>query len=365
MANHDFPRFFNIPGLDAQQAYVIFTIMNVISNNKSASIAAIAEKCGVSAMTVSRALRNSEAVKPETRDKILKTAEELGYHRRARVGRTASAPDNVRPAIEVVMGNFGRHTAIFFTELLTSIEQALAEKGFDCIVRTCNGEYRQFNNLLNILQSSAARGTFLIGNFSPDYLQALLEVAPDAVLLDNPGDPSLGLPFQSLGFDNIEAARLGTSHLLGMGRKRILLVRGQKDHYFSRESEQGYRDALSAAGIEVDPALIVEADFTAEGACEVVKNLNVEFDGVFTNDEMACGVYQALHSAGKRIPEDAAVCGCDGLPVGNHLYPPLTSVVLDYKKLGQLAVNHILKNDRKLFTDCRIKLMPKLRRMKS
>ncbi len=328
------------------------------------SMELVARECGVSLMTVSRALRNTGAVQANTRERVLKAAHTLGYHRRSRAGgRPGNRPSQARPAVEVVVSGLGRMQPLFYTALLTGIERELVARGYDCIVRTCGSDYRGFLTLVAALQASTAAGTFLIGSFTRRQLSSLLDVAPDALLVDNPGEPDLDLPLQSVGFDNQAAARLGVGHLLARARRRILLVRGDPGHYFSRAIEEGYREALRAAKQPFAAELLLTADFSADDAFAKVSEAierGVLFDGVFTNDEMACGIYRALHRHGKRIPEDVAVCGCDGIPFGSQLIPPLTTVILDYSRLGQLAVERLLADNRQLFTDSHIKLQPRL-----
>jgi len=155
---------------------------------------------------------------------------------------------------------------------------------------------------------------------------------------------------------------MATRHLLETGRRRIALVKGPADHYFSKEIELGYKEALSEAGIAFDTSLIIHTDFTASGAYEKLSSAiegGLVFDAVFSNDEMSCGVYRALSTRGLKIPSDVAVCGCDGLPVGEQLTPSLTTISLDYVEMGRLAVENILSEHygRK---PCRIKLLPEL-----
>lgn len=327
------------------------------------SIKAIAEKCKVSAMTVSRALRGNGVVREETRAKILKAAEELGYIRSPKMGRPGRRETQRKGVIELVAGVMGKGLSLFHSRLLTSIEQQLAQNSYDCVIRTCSGEYGQFLTLMESLKSSSADGTMLVGSFTPEHLKALLEIVPGALLLDNPGDASIEMPYESFCFDNIEAGRIATNHLLKCGRKNILLVNGIKEHFFSREFKQGHKEALEANKVEIDEDLIVNTDFTSEGAYTAVSGAldnKVKFDAVLTNDEMASGVYRALFEHGLKIPQDISVCGCDGLPVGLHLFPFLTTVVLDYDDLGRRAIRHLL-HERKLNTSaCRMRLLPQL-----
>jgi DNA-binding LacI/PurR family transcriptional regulator len=322
----------------------------------------IAEKCGVSSMTVSRALRNQGPVKEATREKILAVAKLFGYLQGGRPGRPATTPD-ARPVVEVVLGSVGRRVPAFYLELLTAIEQCLAASGHDCVIRTCNGEYTQVLALRDALRRSSAIGVMIIGDFQPEPLAALLGVSPPALLVDHPGDAAAGADCESINFDNVAAATLAVQHLLSIGRQRIVLIRGPATHYFSREIERGYRAAHAAAGVSCRPSLIVEADFTVDGADTALSALigrGIAFDAVFTNDEMAVGVYRTLGQHRLGIPGDVAVCGCDGLPIGQQLSPALTTVFLDYREMGRLAVEHLLKIAKTPpRVPCRIRLMPR------
>ncbi len=331
------------------------------------SVAAIAEKCGVSKMTVSRALRNHPAIKAETRDKILEAAAQLGYNKRARLGRPRVAGAQERQAFELVIGG-GDESVIFYGEIISQIEQKLTRYGLDCIMRTCSNDYAAFIALLENLRCSRSKGTILLGDFTPEQLGSIFEIIPDALLLDNPGSLEITVPYASFCFDNIEAARLGVRRLLSAGKKRILLLRGPLTHFFSREIEMGYRETLMTAGIAADENLIAETDYSIDGARQKITSLlddGLKFDAVFTNDEMAIGVYKALHGKNLSIPEDVAVCGCDGIPMGAHLIPALTTVRLDYRRLAEMAVDHFLAAGHQGFVECRVRLTPKVENRES
>lgn len=336
--------------------------MQADRKKRYSSISAVARECGVSAMTVSRALREGAPIKTSTRNRILQAAARLGYHPTGRFGRPRHLAGKIRPAVVAIMG-MGRETpTLFYSSLLVSIERELFRHHHDCIIRTYSGEYAQFLSLRESLPQSPAAGTLLIGYFPLEQLTALLSLVPRPILVDNPGDPGLECAYDSVSFDNVEAARLSVRHLLRAGRRRIALLKGFSTHYFSREIEQGYREILTQAGIAVDDKLILETDFTAENAYQAISvalKRGLALDAVFTNDEMACGVIRALHERHISIPSDIAVVGCDGLSVGLQIIPRLTTVILDYKKLGQIAVDRLLDKG-KMSSPCRIKLVPVL-----
>jgi LacI family transcriptional regulator len=334
-----------------------------MKTNSEKSIAEVARKCQVSAMTVSRALRGNPLVKEATRQQIIAVAEQLGYIRSPRMGRPATAGNEPVLKVQLIAGTIGRSMAVFHSRLLTSIEQQLSQNNYECVVRTCNGNYQQFLQLLENIRNSDAAGTMIVGCFIAEQLKALLEACPGAVLLDNPGEPSIEIPYSSFAFDNSEAARIAVRHLLDCKRSRILLVNGTPEHFFSREIEQGYCETLACRKIKVDKKLILHTDFTADNAYEVMVtalNSGLRFDAVFTNDEMASGVYRALLETGLKIPQDIAVCGCDGLPIGTHLFPRLTTVVLDYEALGKMAIKYMLEAEGHSRIPCRVRLLPSL-----
>jgi len=325
----------------------------------NSTIAEIALECGVSSMTVSRALRRNALVKAETREKIIRIAESMGYIKSPRLGNGAEKPN--APKVQLIAGTSGKGMALFHTQIITSIEQSLSSRNYECVIRICSGDYSIFLTLLENMGQFEDVPVIIIGSFPPEQLRALLEAAPGATLVDNPGDTSIDTPYSSFAFDNAEAGRIGTRHLLDCGRKHILLAGGSEGHFFTQELEQGYRDALTSRNIKVDDRLIFRTDFTADNAREEVSSAldnGLKFDAVLTNDEMASGVYRALLDRGLKIPKDVSVCGCDGLPVGSHLYPRLTTIDLDYSELGKMAVRHLL--DSKNIPVCRTRLLPKL-----
>ena len=335
--------------------------MNGKGKADSATVEQIAKTCGVSAVTVSRALRADAPVAAGTRRLILQAAEAAGYQPRVRMGRPRRAARVERPCIEVILG--ARLHSEFYSVLLTAIERELSVRSHDCVIRTATGGFGEFVRLCEVLRDSPGIPTMAVGYLPLQQLRTLLEVRPQTLLVDHTGDPRLTMPYSSIGFDNTEAARMMVRHLLERGRRRILLLKGFAEHYFSREVEQGYREAMAQAGLPADPELIRETDYTAENAVDTLNaalDAGTKFDAVFTNDEIAAAVLHTLRKCGLRVPEDVAVGGCDGLPFGQYTMPPLTTVLLDHVRLGRMAVEHILEPERGTSAPRRLRLLPLL-----
>lgn len=323
---------------------------------KPVSIIDIAQACQVSAMTVSRALRQSSKVHPATLAKVLEKAEELGYFKSSRLGRPRRGHPDKPSRVQLVLGGVGSTVSIFHSRLVNSIQRKLICHNCECVLFSNDASYSSFLILLEALKRQQADATIIIGDFPESQLKTLLMTFPGAILLDNPGIDEFDATFSSFNFDNRAAAESMLEHLLNSGRRNIVLLNGRKGHFFSEAMEYAYRKLLPQYGFEVDERMILHADFTSVSAAEAMEEFmqkNIPFDAVFTNDEMALGVYRVLLSCNIAIPSQVAVAGCDNLPLGQMLYPSLSTVDLDYGKLADAAVNFLLDDGEK-FTPRRI-----------
>jgi LacI family transcriptional regulator/LacI family purine nucleotide synthesis repressor len=313
-------------------------------------VAEIAKICRISPMTVSRALRDGTPVSDVTRALVRQTAERMGYHVKANLGRPRRASNRPRTVVNVMLGTWFAPAVQYYMQLLLTIEQELARHDCDCVIRSCNGSYAQYLSLCQSLRASQAQTALVLGNFPAQQLHDLLRIVHRPILLDRVGDPRSTLTCEYVGFDNVEAARIAVRHLLEVGRRRVLLVSGNLRHYFPRDIERGYCEILQQNDLPARDELILETDFTADGACRHVRKAwesGVRFDAVFTNDEMAVGVLRALYELGLKVPNDVSVVGCDGLPIGLHTVPMLTTVVMDHRAMGSCAVERLFDSSLK------------------
>lgn len=185
----------------------------------------------------------------------------------------------------------------------------------------------------------------MVGAVSSFYLNTLLQKFPALVLVDNPGDPEISKPYNAVVYDNQLGSSLAIRHLLGLGRKKILLTCGTPKHYFSRELITGYQNTLFENGVEFDKKLILFDNFQVEGGYEVTKRAlesGLGFDALFSNDEMAFGAMKAFKEKGVKVPDDVAVVGFDNLAIAEHANPPLTTIAVDREKMGALAAKRLL-----------------------
>ncbi len=306
----------------------------------------IAHLAGVSQPTVSRALRGSPMVNPETRERILRIARELNY----KVDKNASSL-RLRNAGTLALLFFEDPTNDdslinpFFHAMLGSITRACALRGYDLLV-----SFQQLSTdwQADYEDSNKADGIILLGygdyHESRERLQRLVEqgthfVRWGAALPDQPG--------VSIGSDNFQGGFDITAHLLDQGCQRIAFIGHASSHY--PEFEERYRGhvaAMAARGISAAPGLQHDAITTEQDgydACQALLARGAQVDGVFAaSDLIAIGAMRALREHGLRVPQDVALAGFDDIPLAASVSPTLTTVQQDTKQAGQLLVEKLL-----------------------
>lgn len=306
----------------------------------------IAHRAGVSQATVSRVLRGSPLVNAETRKCVEDAVRELNY----KVDRHASSLRTQRAGTLALLlfedpTPDDSHINPFFLSMLGSITRACARHGHDLLV-----SFQQLSDdwHADYEDSMKADGLILLGY--GDYLayeSKLSHLVAQGTHFVRWGAVLPGQPGISIGCDNAEGGALAGRHLLERGRRQIAFLGDASTHFpefFARYC--GCDAALREAGLRMNPALQVDASSTEQAGYEAAKMLiarGLPFDAVFAaSDLIAIGAMHALKEAGLRIPEDVAVVGFDGTSMSRFSDPPLTTVVQDTSKAGELLVDTLL-----------------------
>jgi LacI family transcriptional regulator len=146
--------------------------------------------------------------------------------------------------------------------------------------------------------------------------------------------------------DEQRAARAIVEYLLALGHRRIAHVIGIADHGASRWRLAGYREAMAAAGLPEDPALVVQGAFTFGSGVAAARELfalEQRPTAVFAaNDDMATGVMWAAGEYGLKVPHDLSVCGFDDTPLARQLWPALTTIQQPSREMGKIAAQQLL-----------------------
>ena len=310
----------------------------------------IAHRAGVSQATVSRVLRGSPLVNADTRKRVEEAVRELNY----KVDRHASSLRTQRSGTLALLlfedpTPDDSHINPFFLSMLGSITRACARHGHDLLV-----SFQQLSDdwHADYEDSMKADGLILLGY--GDYLayeSKLARLVEQGTHFVRWGQVQPGQPGISIGCDNHAGGVLAGRHLLAQGRRRIAFLGDASTRFpefFARY--QGCDAALREAGAAMLPELQVDADSTEQAGADAASTLlarGLPFDAVFAaSDLIAIGAMHALKQAGLRIPEDVAVVGFDGTSMALYANPPLTTVVQDTSKAGELLVQALLQQVR-------------------
>ncbi|WP_438391551.1 LacI family DNA-binding transcriptional regulator [Caballeronia sp. DA-9] len=304
------------------------------------SISDVAQTAGVSVATVSRVLNGHTNVREPTREKVLAAIAASGY----RVNELAR---NLRTAesrlLLTMVPDFGNP---FYSAIVRGIDSVARQNGYFMLLCDTGADPGRERSYFDLLRGRRADGAICL---DPAAVQKALAEEASALpwVACCEFDPAAGVPY--VGIDNHQAAGDAVRHLLGRGHKKIALINSGHGYLYGRQRAEGYRDALSAAGIEADPAWHIDLDTldyaAGEAAAHTLARLqNNRPTAVFAvSDTLAIGVINGLRGAGLRVPDEVAVVGFDDIAVAAQIDPPLTTVAQPMRELGETAANLLLK----------------------
>ncbi|RIQ18957.1 LacI family DNA-binding transcriptional regulator [Jiangella rhizosphaerae] len=304
----------------------------------------VARAAGVSIKTVSNVINDFPHVRPSTRMRVLSAIEELGYRpnlsaRGLRSGRTGV----IGLAVPELRQNY-------FAELADSVIRAAEKHDLGVLVEQTSGDRdREIAVVTGAGRLRLTDGLL----FSPERLgqadRHLIRPTFPFVLL---GERIFGGPTDHVTMHNVSSAKAAVDHLLQIGRRRIALIGAHPDQ---REDVRpadlrvrGYKAALEAAGIPLDPQLIrAVAPWHRENGAEAMRELiasGIPFDGLFAlNDTLALGALRALGEAGWQVPGDVAVIGFDDIDEARFSVPSLSSVDPGRDEIAETAVELLVE----------------------
>ena len=298
-------------------------------------MAFIAQKAGVSVPTVSKVLNGRSDVAPETRRRVETVIREHGYRR---VGRT----DSVAPILELIFHELESEWAL---EIVRGVERVAVNNQLSVVLSELQGRHTPGRGWIEGALARRPTGVIAVfSDLSETMRNQLRTRGIPFVIVDPTGEPVHDTP--SVGATNWNGGLTATRHLLALGHTRIAAVGGPSDILCSRARLDGFRAAMDAAGVPVDPALVSHGRFAVEHGIERGRALlrlpNPPTAIVTGNDLQALGVYQAAREERRHIPEDLSVVGFDDLPVARWVGPPLTTVRQPLVEMAEAAAEMVL-----------------------
>lgn len=297
----------------------------------------VAAAAGVSKQTVSRVVNRAPDVSEATREHVDAVIARLGY-------RPSVSARTLCHGRSFTLAVVGADRGFLATDIYQGASQQAQNMGYSLLLKTLAEP------------SEAAVEALLLGLTDLD-IDGVLWAIPDTdernAWLGGSLVRRLALPMvflsteprpgiSTVGFDNFQGAHLATTHLVAQGRQRIGHLSGPTSWWVARERIRGWREALEAGGLPHDEKLRIAGDWSAaSGAVAMEKLLDAvpDLDAVFVaNDRMALGAILTTHRRGLRIPQDIALIGFDNLPESACFHPPLSTVVQDKRRHGEIAV---------------------------
>lgn len=313
------------------------------------TIAEVARAAGVSKATVSVVLNGragAVAISEATQANVLAVAARLGYTPNHAARTLRSRHTNIVTLLISTLIN------PYFTEIAAAVQVATARRGYELNIVDASSTAAKLRALEH-LRGRGSDGVIIATGYHSTHGETLAAVQdlarhgmPVVMVLDRSPDGTI----PALRIDNERGLYEATSHLIGLGHRRVALLTIRGSHPLDQEQTSkadryhGYRRALAEAGLPFEPARVYQgAVQTLATGRELTHALLAATAprptaAVTFNDLMALGALRACHEAGARVPEDLAIVGFGGIEMGQYANPALSTMAHSRDALGRLAV---------------------------
>ena len=293
------------------------------------NIYAVAERAGVSIATVSRVQRGKDVVARETRDRVLRAIEELGYRPN---GTGRALAEQRTDAIGIVFPDL---SGPYYSEVIAGCEDRVVAEGRSLLILATHGREHAADLVFDL--AGRVDGVMVMGRTVPDDVVRTLDGdGVPIVLLARAGFD--GIP--AVRAENVAPAAALTGLLLRGGHEAIAFLGDSASSPDAAERWQGYLNAHEAAGrpapAEPVPVLFDEGQ-SHEAATRLLGRAERPTALLCANDEIALGALAAAHELGLRVPGDVAITGWDDIQVARYVSPALTTVRQPMRLLGARA----------------------------
>ncbi|MBS1302724.1 substrate-binding domain-containing protein [Loktanella sp. SALINAS62] len=307
-------------------------------------IRALADSLNISIGTVSRALNGKPGVNPETRDRVLKMAQETGYVANA-AGRNLRK--GLTNTIGMVIGTgpaAAKGDNNFFMAVTDAMQRAMLERGVDLILLPCHAAMDPLAFLQRTLQRGSIDGLVLTATLEQDPRIAMLEASHlPFITLGRSRTPG-NYAWMDLDFEG--AARQSVARLAELGHRRIAIGIPKGQANLSALYLESWRQQMQAEGLSPSDDLLFVDDFTEAGGAQVAARLLDQADRptaiLMCSEPMISGFCGGLLGAGVQPGADVSVIGFRQSPLLRHLAPPISCFDMDLDALGEDMAKAIL-----------------------
>lgn len=294
----------------------------------------VALQAGVDRSVVSRVINDDPKlnVRPETRRRVQDTIDKLGYRPNA---AARSLRTNRAYMFGLLIPDFANPV---YAEIIKGAESAAGALGYGLMTASSSGVRQGLRHYLDLLGQGRVDGLLFAGEESGHALEQLRTAEVPWVLVNRTLEGS----HRYVVLDDERGSRLAVDHLVSLGHRRIAHVAGPEGADTGRRRRAGYLAAMHEAGLEVEPGLVVHADYTPAGGAAALATL---LSGprpptaVFVaNVASAVGALHVAHARGMSVPRELSLVAVHDMPLASHLVPGLTTVRMPLEELGRRAL---------------------------
>jgi len=300
----------------------------------------VASRAGVSPMTVSRVINDSDRVSPETQRRVREAIAELGYIP-SRLARGLSGRRT--GTLAVIVPDVANP---FFTLIVRAAEEVARRSSYRVILCDTRADLAVERDVIEELIAHRVEGIVIapVSDRSKPHLARLDRFGVPFVLIDR---TVTGIECDAVVGDSAGGAQQLVEHLVGLGHRRVGLIVEKYEVSTARERRHGYESALRTVGLHPDPELVVEATPDPQGGFDGMSRLLSGDDppsAVFAvNNLVALGAIEAVRGAGLEVPGDVALVCFDDIEFASRLYPFLTALEQPAETFGTLATQVLLE----------------------
>jgi LacI family transcriptional regulator len=307
----------------------------------------VADRAGVSLTTASRVVNEgSRRVSATMTTRVNNAVAELGYMANLQARAVATGQSTT---VGVVVHDIADP---YFSSIAAGlIEVAYARGLLVCMSSTSTREAGE-REYVSLMHAQRARAVILIGSRSDDE-RARAELGAEIGAFTRSGGRAVCVGQDLLGVDtimpeNAAGAEALARALVALGHRSFAVLAGPRSLLTAHDRLRGFAAGLASWSVDLDPRRVVHGEFTRDGGYEAMSGLlaaGVRTDCVFAvNDVMAVGALARLRAEGIRAPDDIAVAGFDDILTLRDVYPPLTTVRLPLKRMGEMAANLVFSD---------------------
>jgi LacI family transcriptional regulator len=303
----------------------------------------IAKALGVSASTVSRALRGSYEINPETKKEIIEYAERFNY-RPNPIAQSLKA--NKSMAIGVVVPEIANN---FFSQAINGIEAIAYNRGYHVVIAQSHESFDREEINLDHLVSRRVDGILISLSSETEDVSHLTELQSQdvpIVLFDRISD---GIQTHKVTANNFQGSYELTKHLIASGSTKIAFITSSSYMSITKERMDGYKAALAENQIPFEQDYIKIVNWGGMVQAETDQAITELFSlqdppqAIFSaSDRLTMGTLSSVLKQGYKVPQDVAVAGFTNLNAAELLNPPLTSIVQPAFEMGQVATELLI-----------------------